>query len=154
MVREVYNKIINVGIIGLFVIIGLFPIVSGYQNKSCVSEKIEISTFVEDSYITITKPRVGFYYINDVEKGEIQDKTIAMIIGPITVNTETSSDIDKVIFLINEMEVFEDDVTPYVWRWSFTFSFGRIYLKVNAYVNDYYVAQDSICVWAFQFKNM
>jgi hypothetical protein len=154
MVREVYNKTINVVIIGLFIIIGFFPMVSGYQNKSFISEKIEVSTFFEDSYITITKPKVGFYYINDVEIGEILDKTIAMVIGPITVTTETSSDIDKAIFFINEMDVFEDLFSPFVWKWNFPFSFGRIYLKVNAYVDDYYVAQDSICVWAFQLKNI
>ena len=143
------SNIKNLFIVGvvLFVVLGLTPISGVYGLGSC--EKT-VAVAYEDgdqySYVRITRPGSGYNYINDQEYKKIDGVEYIIIIGNITIKADASSDINKVIFFINDMDTFTDQNAPWEWVWDFKLAIGLNKITVRGYDNDQMVAEDSVYV--------
>jgi len=100
--------------------------------------------------VTITKPKMGYLYIEDREiMPTVLGNTI--IIGKITIYADASnheSGISKVEFYIDN--ILQESVTepPYAWQWNYL-SIGTHLIKVVAYDNAGNYASDEIVVKIF-----
>lgn len=97
--------------------------------------------------VTITKPINGLY---------VQDQLffplfLPIIIGKITIDVDAAdndSGMNRVLFLIDGQQFFNDTVAPYSYTWT-ELAFFRYTIKVVAYNNAGNSAQASINVWRF-----
>ncbi|KAA0006814.1 MAG: hypothetical protein FE045_01875 [Thermoplasmata archaeon] len=100
--------------------------------------------------VTITKPKMGYLYIEDREiMPTVLGNTI--IIGKITIYVDASnheSGISKVEFYIDN--ILQESVTqqPYAWQWNYL-AIGTHLIKVIAYDNAGNYASDEIVVKIF-----
>lgn len=156
MKNVLYRTGLVVWIVALFVIIGIFPVVSGYYSEVSEIEKIDVKDF-DDLTVTITKPKKGYYYKNDIEMREnLFDKERPHILGPITVKASVNggeNGTDRVEFYINDRLNFTDDTSPYEWLWDYKLAVGENIVKVRAYDNDSHTAEDSITVLVLMIKD-
>ena len=152
-----YRKSIVFGIAGLFVMMGVFPMAFGMYSDIQYSTSIYLVDEKNDFTVTITKPRAGYYYKNDVEQRKnIIDDERPHIIGPITVEASVTGGeggIREVVFLLNDMEELRDNTAPYSWTWDYKLAIGENVVKVRAYDNNGNVAEVYVTVLILQIKN-
>lgn len=74
----------------------------------------------EESFtVTITKPIMGAFYMNDVEKMTFSGNN-TIVYGKITIeaNVTSDADIDYVVFLVDGKEIGNDSTAPYSVTWQ------------------------------------
>lgn len=109
-----------------------------------------LHAFGTDSYpppvaVSITKPVNGLY-LSDTFILPLPIRCIA--IGPITIEVQTSQDIDRVEFHLDGTLKATDSEPPYTWTWD-TFSFRNHNITVTAYDTVWQTANASIQIRKF-----
>ena len=126
-----------------------------YHNASTTSDTWSFATQSEPTppTIEITKPKVGYLYLNDKEimKRIIFDTTL--IFGKITIEVNASdinSGINRVDFFIDDTLKETVNTTPYCWLWTeISFPLEPRTIKVVAYDNEGNSTTDEIFVKKF-----
>ena len=97
---------------------------------------------------SLEKPRLGFFYIFDKELMPLKKNTF--IFGKITVRitTDTPSDVNKIIFYVDDNLIGTIDNSPYEWVWD-TIAFGRHNIEIHVYDENENVNRLNINVWKF-----
>lgn len=97
---------------------------------------------------TLGKPKSGFFYIFDNELIPLKKNTF--IFGKITVriNSDTPSDVNKIIFYLDNNLIETIDNSPYEWVWD-TIAFGKHNIEIHVYDENENVNRLIINVWKF-----
>ena len=124
------KKILSIGIISMFLLVGLTAIPAfGKVN------------YDPDPEVKITAPRSAFFYLFGNRVGALNLK-IPRIIGYVGIDVRTDKDFEYVeIYIDEELKetldsplIEEDEYDIYQWIWREP-SFGRSTIKAVAYVN-------------------
>jgi len=93
--------------------------------------------------VDITRPKEGRLYIIDIELIPFQRTIVA---GPITIEAESDTTLDKVGFYINGKLKNIDSSPPYSWTWNENPVFLQNLIQAIAYDNAGNIASDNIVV--------
>jgi len=127
MKNSLYKKNFVIGIVTLFVIMSVFPVVNATAINGQTQAQVELN-------VVITKPAKGHLYINDEDQGNTATGA-TWIIGRITIEASASGGdggIARVEFWISEINRSADNEPPYEWLWNDT-AVGTITIKVKAF---------------------
>jgi hypothetical protein len=93
--------------------------------------------------VVITRPKEGYLYLNDWELIPFSQTLIG---GPITIEAESDTALDKVKFFIGRNLKNVDSSPPYSWTWNENPDFSQQLIRVIAYDNSGNKASDEIIV--------
>lgn len=93
--------------------------------------------------VEITRPKEGRLYLLDIELMSLQRTIVG---GPITIEAESDTTLDKVRFYINGKLKNTDSSPPYSWTWNENPVYLQNLIQAIAYDNSGNIAGDSIVV--------
>jgi len=106
--------------------------------------------------VTIVRPKENKLYIRNIEITNLSttNHLTTLIIGPITVYAyanDSDGYVKNVEFYVDNTLEFNDTTRPFTWVWNEKGVVGRHIIRVKAYDDDGFMAQDEIEVIAFNF---
>ena len=127
---------------------GTYNVSLTVRDNDGLVDTVSKSIYIGPLSVSIIKPR-GHLYIGDREIIPLPDN-ITIILGPITieVTAESTMEIEKVEFYIDDELKANDTTAPYLCTWSEK-SFGKHRLKIVVYDNAGNQATSEIVVWKF-----
>jgi hypothetical protein len=142
------KKILSLGVVCLLIVIGMVPLVGGYQADECAVSYIGENSFHTQYTVTITRPLENKNYIRDEEQDKIDGVELPVVIGKLTIQADSSPEINRVDFAINDMVAFQDTSSPWEWKWDFKLALGVNKISAIGYIDGIEEARDEISVFS------